>query len=137
MPYPKNLPDHQARYENQADEPRNARAEDGVVQQKVQLTPPGEPTHVYQRKHDQPDYRTVGVRGADVPAFNPDAPPVTLREDEMNINPFGTERADESSPAQPTAPDGLTRLTEPADAGPVEVEGDTATQKGSRSRSGK
>lgn len=111
------LPDHGDRYEHQADDVRNMRAPEGVVQQKVQLTPPGEPTHVPQRKHDVPGYRTVRAVGADVPAFNPDAPPVTLREEEQDVSAFGVPVEKDSERDLPTAPDGLTRLTEPAPSG--------------------
>jgi hypothetical protein len=76
----KGLPDHKARYEHQADGSRNLRHPDGVVQQKVQLTPPGEPTHVPQRKHDEPGYQTNRYLGTDVPAWNPDAPPAGVDE---------------------------------------------------------
>lgn len=111
----KSLPDHPDRYEHQADEVRNMRHPDGVVQQKVQLTPPGEPTHVAQRKHDTPEYQTLRHVGNDVPAFNPDAPPVTLREEEIDVNAFGTPVQKDSELKEPVKPDGLTRLTEPAD----------------------
>lgn len=124
------LPDAPERLENAAEGSRNMRHPDGVVQQRVQLTPPGEPTHVPQRKHDEPGYATISVAGADVPAFNPDAPPVTLREDELNINPFGTQVGDDAF-GDAKGPPGLTRLTEPADAPPVKIEGDTATQQSS------
>jgi hypothetical protein len=93
--FAKKLPDHSDRYEHQADKPRNMRHPDGVVQQKVQLTPPGEPTHVPQRKHDTESYRTLRAVGADVPAWNPDAPPVTLRDDEAEqASPLGGSVAD-------------------------------------------
>lgn len=111
----KDLPDHPDRYEHQADDVRNMRAPEGVVQQKVQLTPPGEPTHVPQRKHDTEEYRSTRHVGLNVPAFNPDAPPVTLREEEIDVNAFGTPIQKDSELDEPTRPPGFTRLTEPAE----------------------
>lgn len=128
-------PDHGDRYEHAAEDVRNMRHPDGVVQQKVQLTPPGEPTHVPQRKHDVEGYRTVRALGGDVPAFNPDAPPVTLREDEMDIGAFGTSTGEGGEFAESTEPPGLTRMTEPAaaDQPPEKAEGGVVSQSGKRS----